>query len=247
MEQQIKKAIIPAAGLGKRFRPITVCIPKEMLPIGNKPIIHYVIEEAIESGITDIAVITSKGKTIIEDYIDAMNFDVNMCYIRQNVPKGLGDAILKANGFIDDEPFAVLLGDDIIKSKVPSIKQLIDIYSETKSTIIALENVVHKERIKKYATVHGEFLDTRTFDIQKIIEKPKFHEISRNLAVIGRYILLPEIFDYLKETKPGYGNEIQLTDAIRQLKKVYGYVIDGRRYDCGYPEGYTEGTRHFII
>jgi len=244
------KAIIPAAGLGKRFRPITLCIPKEMLPINNKPIIHYVIEEAIESGIDDISIITNKGKTIIEEYIDSINFKANICYIRQNVPRGLGDAILKAKNFIGKESFAILLGDDIIKSNTPGLKQLIDTYYETEKPTIALEAISNKENIKKYATVHGEFEDKRLFNIEKIIEKPKFHEITRNLGVIGRYVLTPDIFKYLEYTLPGYNDEIQLTDAIKELIKnngLYGYVIDGKRYDCGYPDGYRNAVLKSIF
>jgi UTP--glucose-1-phosphate uridylyltransferase len=256
----IKKAVIPAAGLGSRFYPITKCFPKEMLPLHTKPVIHYVIEEAINSGIEDIVIVTRKGKTVIEDYIDLIpEFNTrHIYYVRQPEPLGLGDAILQTEGFIDDDQFAVLLGDDIIEtnSKLPHIKELMNLVGTTTESIVSIEKMP-KDQISKYGVVefgnnylnYATSIDTtkppreiRYHSINSITEKPSKENVKSDYAVIGRYILVPEIFKYLKQSKPSVNNEIQLTDAFDRMIKdgwtTYGLELDGLRYDVGSPEGY---------
>lgn len=227
MRSQIKKAVIPAAGLGTRFYPITKCIPKEMLPIKNKPIIHYVIDEAIQSGITDIAIITRKGKTVIEDYIDEMNFEANFYYLRQKYPMGLGHAVLTAEGFIGEEDFAVLLGDDLLDNN-RDLQNMMKL-----NHCIAVESVVDPS---KYGVV--SIKDNKIIDI---IEKPKKNAPS-NYGVVGRYILPYKIFKYIKKQKTDENDEIQLTYAIRDMiREGYSfspYYLTGKRYDCGTPDSY---------
>ena len=237
----IRKAVIPAAGLGTRFLPVTKSMPKEMLPIIDKPIIQFAVEEAIISGIEDIIIITGRGKRAIEDYFDTspeleshlvqnkkyellrevkdISSLVDIHYIRQKEPRGLGDAVLKAEKHVGDEPFAVLLGDDIIKGDAPCIKQLMDVYQKYESSaVIAVEEVKNKN-VSKYGIIKGTEidLDKSVYRIEDIIEKPSLEEAPSNIGTVGRYILTPEIFSCIKATPPGKGNEIQLTDAIRNL------------------------------
>ena len=266
----IRKAVIPAAGLGTRFLPVTKSMPKEMLPIIDKPIIQFAVEEAIISGIEDIIIITGRGKRAIEDFFDTspeleshlsqnkkyellkevkdISSLVDIHYIRQKEPKGLGDAVLKAEKHVGDEPFAVLLGDDIIKGAVPCIKQLMDVYQkyESSSAVIAVEEV---KDVSKYGIIKIKGkeidLDNSVYRIEDIIEKPSLEEAPSNIGTVGRYILTPEIFDCIKETPLGKGNEIQLTDAIRLLikkekKEVYAYKFRGKRYDAGDKLGYVK-------
>ena len=268
----IKKAVIPAAGLGTRFLPVTKSMPKEMLPIIDKPIIQFVVEEAIVSGIEDIIIITGRGKRAIEDYFDTspeleshlsqnkkyellrevkdISSLVDIHYIRQKEPKGLGDAVLKAEKHIGNEPFAVLLGDDIIKGGIPCIKQLMDVYQKYEgcSAVIAVEEVKNKD-VSKYGIIKIKGkeidLDKSVYRIEDIIEKPSLEEAPSNIGTVGRYILTPEIFDCIKETPLGKGNEIQLTDAIRMLikkekKDVYAYKFRGKRHDAGDKQEYVK-------
>ncbi|MCK4732117.1 MAG: UTP--glucose-1-phosphate uridylyltransferase GalU [Methanophagales archaeon] len=261
----IRKAVIPAAGLGTRFLPATKSMPKEMLPIIDKPIIQFVVEEAIASGIDDIIIITGRGKRAIEDYFDtspelenhlvknekykllreikdiASLADIH--YIRQKEPNGLGDAVLKAEKHIGAEPFAVLLGDDIIKAKVPCIKQLMTLFDEyNQHAVIAVEEV-SAEKISDYGILKGREIADSVYRVEDIIEKPSLDEAPSNIGAVGRYILTPKIFECIRKTGQGKGNEIQLTDAIRLLKseeEVYGYVFEGTRYDAGDKAGYVK-------
>jgi len=261
----IKKAVIPAAGLGTRFLPATKSMPKEMLPIIDKPIIQFVVEEAIASGIDDIIIITGRGKRAIEDYFDTSPELENhlvknekyellreikdiaslaeIHYIRQKEPNGLGDAVLKAEKHIGAEPFAVLLGDDIIKAKVPCIKQLMTLFDEyNQHAVIAVEEV-SAEKISDYGILKGREIADSIYRVEDIIEKPSLDEAPSNIGAVGRYILTPKIFECIRKTGQGKGNEIQLTDAIRLLKSeeaVYGYAFEGTRYDAGDKAGYVK-------
>jgi len=267
----IRKAVIPAAGMGTRFLPATKSMPKEMLPIIDKPVIQFVVEEAILSGIEDIIIITGRGKRAIEDYFDTSpeleNYlrqnekyevlrEVNdissladIHYIRQKEPKGLGDAVLKAEKHVGDEPFAVLLGDDIIKAEISCITQLMNLFERDKKSVIAVEAVA-KEKIRDYGIIKGREVEKSVYLVEDIIEKPSLEEAPSNIGTVGRYILTPEIFDCIKETPPGKGNEIQLTDAIRMLIKeedVYGYAFTGKRYDAGGKIGYVKAIIDFAL
>jgi UTP--glucose-1-phosphate uridylyltransferase len=267
----IRKAVIPAAGLGTRFLPVTKSMPKEMLPIIDKPVIHYVVEEAVEAGIEDIIIITGRGKRAIEDYFDVVpelemqlksknRGDIlnrlkkisefpNIHYVRQKNPLGLGDAILNAEHHIGNEPFAVLLGDDIIRNRKSCTGQLITLYSRIKSSIISVE-LVPPEKVSSYGMVKGSEVEPNLLKIEDIIEKPALDKAPSNLGAVGRYIFIPEIFDCLKNTPPGVGNEIQLTDAIRLLLKdhpVYAYKFEGKRYDTGDKLGYIETIIDFAL
>jgi len=267
----IRKAVIPAAGMGTRFLPATKSMPKEMLPIIDKPVIQFVVEEAILSGIEDIIIITGRGKRAIEDYFDTSpeleNYlrqnekyevlrEVNdissladIHYIRQKEPKGLGDAVLKAEKHVGDEPFAVLLGDDIIKAESPCITQLMNLFERDKKSVIAVEAVA-REKIRDYGIIKGREIEKSVYLVEDIIEKPSLEEALSNIGTVGRYILTPEIFDCIKETPPGKGNEIQLTDAIRMLIKeedVYGYAFTGKRYDAGDKIGYVKAIIDFAL
>lgn len=251
------KAVIPAAGLGTRFLPATKAQPKEMLPVFNKPTIQYVVEEAVSAGIDDILIITGKGKRSIEDHFDrsfeleyflqnsgktenlmeieAISDMADIYYVRQKKQKGLGDAILCAKKHIDGDPFAVLLGDTITQSpnpQRPCIRQLMDTFYKYLSSTIAIERVPD-EKIERYGIIKGSEISDSVYKIEDMVEKPKLGEAPSNLAITGRYILVPEIFDYIENVKPGVGGEIQLTDAMRSLKEVYGYVFDGKIYDIG--------------
>jgi UTP--glucose-1-phosphate uridylyltransferase len=268
---KIRKAVIPAAGLGTRFLPVTKSMPKEMLPIIDKPVIHYVVEEAIDAGIEDIIIITGRGKRAIEDYFDAApELEMRLSsqhkeetlkrlkkitdfpgihYIRQKEPNGLGDAILKSEKHIGNEPFAVLLGDDIIANSDSCIGQLIPIFSRFHASVISIENVL-PEKVSSYGIIKGTAIEPDIFTIEDIIEKPSMELAPSNLGAVGRYIFVPEIFDCLNNTTPGVGNEIQLTDAIRLLLKkhpVYGYKFKGKRYDTGDKLGYIETIIDFAL
>lgn len=264
--KKVRKAVIPAAGLGTRFLPATKSTPKEMLPIVDKPTIQYIIEEALASGIEDILIITGRSKRAIEDHFDrsielelnleasgkndelAMVKDISeirIHYIRQKEPRGLGHAILCAKQFIGDEPFAVLLGDDVVDSDVPALKQLMNVYDDMGASVLGVQEVP-EEKVSAYGIVASQpTKNTRTFTVQNMVEKPKLEEAPSRLAVLGRYIITPEIFPILEETKPGRGNEIQLTDALQELAQIqpmYAYNFEGRRYDVGDKQGFLEAT-----
>lgn len=272
---EVKKAVIPAAGLGTRFLPATKSMPKEMLPVVDTPAIHFVIKEAIEAGIDDIVIITGRGKRAIEDYFDEspelemylekkgkkdlleivreVSSMVNLHYIRQKEPKGLPDAILKAEKHIGDEPFAVLLGDDIIKNEEPCIKQLINVFDILNFSVIAAQKI-SIEKISRYGSIKGRKLDVnmdnKVYLIEDIIEKPKPEEAPSNIASVGRYVFTPEIFDCIRETNPGINNELQIADSIKilmQFQKVYASEFKGRRYDIGDKLGYVEAIIDFAI
>ncbi|HMK53159.1 MAG TPA: UTP--glucose-1-phosphate uridylyltransferase GalU [Methanobacteriaceae archaeon] len=248
------KAVIPAAGLGTRFLPATKAQPKEMLPVFNKPTIQYVVEEAVASGIDDILIITGKGKRSIEDHFDRsfeLEFFLKSCgkidylveieaisdmadiyYVRQKEQKGLGDAILCAKKHVDGDPFAVLLGDTITQNSTPCTQNLIDIHEKYQSSAIAIESVP-REKIERYGIIKGQEVEKSVYHIEDMVEKPSLNEAPSDLAITGRYILQPEIFDHLEHVPPGVGGEIQLTDAMRLLENIYGYVFPGRIYDIG--------------
>ena len=270
-KRMITKAVIPAAGLGTRFLPVTKSMPKEMLPIIDKPIIHIVVEEAIAAGIEDIIFITGRGKRAIEDYFDTspeleshlfrnekyellkevkdISSLADIHYIRQKEPKGLGDAVLKAEKHVGNEPFAVLLGDDIIKGTVPCIKQLMNMFEKYNNTIIGVEEVP-KEMVSSYGMIKGNIIDGSLYSVEDIIEKPSVEETPSTIGTVGRYVFVPEIFDCLKKTKRGVGDEIQLTDAIRMLiekEEVYAYTFKGKRYDAGDKQGYVKAIVDFAL
>lgn len=267
---KVRKAIIPAAGLGTRFLPATKAMPKEMLPIVDKPTIQYIVEEAVESGIEDIIIVTGKGKRAIEDHFDnsfeleqnlfeKQKFDlltevqksskVDIHYIRQKEPKGLGHAIWCARKFIGNEPFAVLLGDDIVRADQPCLKQMMDQYECRYSSIIGVKHV-SDEDVSRYGIVDGNEIEERLFSINHLVEKPKKEEAPSNLAIMGRYILTPRIFDILNNQKPGAGGEIQLTDAIAELNRiesVYAYEFEGKRFDVGEKLGFIQTTIDYAL
>lgn len=265
---KVRKAIIPAAGLGTRFLPATKAQPKEMLPIVDKPTIQYIVEEAIESGIEDIIIISGRGKRAIEDHFDTsyeleatleknnklemlemvreISNIANIHYIRQKEPKGLGHAIYCANRFIGNEPFAVLLGDDIVVSETPCIRQLMDVYEQYDGSIVGVHEVP-LEDVSKYGIIEPKEngLDGNVQRIKSLVEKPSIEEAPSNLAIMGRYILTPDIFDILETLPPGKNNEIQLTDAIEILnerEQVYAYNFEGDRYDVGDKLGFIQAT-----
>ncbi|OAS85128.1 UTP--glucose-1-phosphate uridylyltransferase GalU [Metabacillus litoralis] len=263
---KVRKAIIPAAGLGTRFLPATKAMPKEMLPIVDKPTIQYIIEEAVESGIEDIIIVTGKGKRAIEDHFDH-SFElehtlmekgkiellnevqkasklVDIHYIRQKEPRGLGHAIWCARKFIGNEPFAVLLGDDIVRAEKPCLKQMIEQYERYNASIIGVQHVKDEE-VSRYGIVDGFEIGERFYNVSNLVEKPKQEEAPSNLAIMGRYILSPKIFNLLAEQKPGAGGEIQLTDAIaalNELEAIYAYNFEGKRYDVGEKMGFIQTT-----
>lgn len=261
---KVKKAVIPAAGLGTRFLPATKAIAKEMLPIVDKPTIQFIVEEALASGIEDILIVTGKGKRPIEDHFDANielettlreknkkellklveeTTDVNLHFIRQSHPKGLGHAVLQAKAFVGNEPFVVMLGDDIMEDKVPLSKQLMNDYDKTHASTIAVMKVPHEET-SKYGIINPEIEVTKgLYNVNNFVEKPKPEEAPSDLAIIGRYLLTPEIFKILETQQPGAGNEIQLTDAIDTLNKtqrVFAREFKGERYDVGDKFGFMK-------
>lgn len=268
---KVRKAIIPAAGLGTRFLPATKAQPKEMLPIVDKPTIQYIIEEAVASGIEEILIITGRNKKCIEDHFDKsveleMELEKNhkedllelvrgisdiadIHYIRQKEPKGLGHAILCAKAFVGNEPFAVLLGDDVVDSEVPCLKQLMDCYKEYKTSILGVQTVNEKD-VNKYGIVDGIHIEDRVYKVKKLVEKPAVEEAPSNVAILGRYIITPQIFDVLANTEPGKGGEIQLTDALETLienEAMYAYNFEGRRYDVGDKLGFLQATVEFAL
>ena len=270
--QKVTKAVIPAAGLGTRFLPATKACPKEMLPIVDKPTIQYIIEEALASGIKDILIITGHNKRSIEDHFDynpelELNLrehgkdelltmvkeigDINLHYIRQKEPKGLGHAILCAKSFVGDEPFAVLLGDDVVyNEEKPCLQQLLDVYDATGASVLGCQTVP-QEKVSSYGIVASEASeDARIFMVHDRVEKPAVEEAPSRLAVLGRYVITPEIFAILEQTAPGRGGEIQLTDALKVLAKeqaMYAYDFVGRRYDVGDKQGYLEATVEYAL
>lgn len=271
MKKTVKKAIIPAAGLGTRFLPATKSQPKEMLPIVDKPTLQYIIEEAINSGIEEILIITGRNKKSIEDHFDKsvelelelqqkgktemlemvqeISNMVNIHYIRQKEPKGLGHAIHCAKSFIGDEPFAVLLGDDIVDSDTPCLKQLIDAYDEYKTSILGVQEVA-KEDTDKYGILDCKYIEDRVYKVKDMVEKPSVEEAPSNVAILGRYIITPAIFEILENQAPGKGGEIQLTDALKTLathEAIYAYNFEGRRYDVGDKLGFLEATIDFAL
>lgn len=257
MKKKVKKAVIPAAGLGTRFLPATKAMAKEMLPIVDKPTIQFIVEEALASGIEDILIVTGKAKRPIEDHFDSnveleMNLkskgktallklveettDVNLHFIRQSHPKGLGHAVLQARAFVGDEPFVVMLGDDLMSDEVPLTKQLIDDYESTHASTIAVMQVPHEDT-GKYGIINPERkVSDHLYNVHSFVEKPAPEEAPSDLAIIGRYLLTPQIFDILEKQAPGAGGEIQLTDAIDTLNKtqrVFAHQFLGKRYDVG--------------
>lgn len=275
MKMNVHKAVIPAAGLGTRFLPATKAMAKEMLPIVDKPTIQFIVEEAQASGIDDILIITGKGKRPIEDHFDSVpeleqnlikkqkdemlkvvqettNMKVNLFFIRQSHPNGLGDAVRLAKSFIANEPFVVMLGDDLMEDKVPLTKQLINDYEKTHASTLAVKRVPHDE-VSKYGVIDPEAEEfPGLYNVRQFVEKPAADKAPSDLAIIGRYLLTPEIFDILENQKPGAGGEIQLTDAIDELNKiqrVFAHEFKGNRYDVGNKFGYVQtniefGLRH---
>ncbi|WP_195467395.1 UTP--glucose-1-phosphate uridylyltransferase GalU [Clostridium sp. D43t1_170807_H7] len=272
MEKKIRKAIIPAAGLGTRFLPATKAQPKEMLPIVDKPTLQYIIEECVQSGIEEILIITGRNKKSIEDHFDRsveleMELEkagkqemlemvreisdmVNVHFIRQKQPRGLGHAILCAKTFVGDEPFAVLLGDDVVyNDQKPCLKQLIDCYGEYKTSVLGVQTVDPQE-VNKYGIVGGLHIEDRVYKVKELVEKPSVEESPSNVAILGRYIITPKIFEILENTAPGKGNEIQLTDALLKLiehEAMYAYNFEGRRYDVGDKLGFLEATVEYAL
>ncbi|MBA2877145.1 UTP--glucose-1-phosphate uridylyltransferase [Anoxybacillus kamchatkensis] len=268
--KKVRKAIIPAAGLGTRFLPATKAMPKEMLPIVDKPTIQYIVEEAIDSGIEDIIIVTGKGKRAIEDHFDyAVELEYNLKekgkwdllekvkepskvdihYIRQKEPKGLGHAVWCARKFIGDEPFAVLLGDDIVQSETPCLKQLIDQFEKTGFSIIGVKSVPDHET-SRYGIIDPLQKQGNLYEVRQFVEKPPKGMAPSNLAIMGRYILTPQIFELLEQQEVGAGGEIQLTDAIQKLnemQKVYAYEFEGKRYDVGEKLGFIQTTIEFAL
>lgn len=268
---KVRKAIIPAAGLGTRFLPATKAMPKEMLPIVDKPTIQYIVEEAVQSGIEDIIIVTGKNKRAIEDHFDhAYELEQNLLekekyelleevqrtsamadihYIRQKEPRGLGHAVWCARKFIGDEPFAVLLGDDIVDANVPCIKQLIDQYEHVGSSIVGVQQV-KEEETQRYGIIDPLSRDGRLIQVNRFVEKPTLGQAPSNYAIMGRYILTPEIFYYLDKQEIGAGGEIQLTDAIQKVneeQRVFAYEFEGQRYDVGEKLGFVLTTLDFAL
>ncbi len=269
--KKVTKAIIPAAGLGTRFLPATKAQPKEMLPIVDKPTIQYIVEEAIDSGIEDIMIITGRNKRAIEDHFDkSYELEVelekaqktellelvrdisnlaNIHYIRQKEAKGLGHAIYCAKSFIANEPFAVLLGDDIVHTEKPCLKQMIEVFNKYQTSVLGVQTV-SPDDISKYGCVDCNMVEDRVYKVNGLVEKPKKEEAPSNVAILGRYIITPEIFDALENTKPGAGGEIQLTDALVRLSRtqaMYAYDFVGRRYDVGDKLGFLQATVEYAL
>ncbi len=271
MVSKVRKAVFPAAGLGTRFLPATKALPKEMLPLVDKPLIQYGVEEAIQSGISNITIVTGRGKTAIEDHFDvsfeledllerkkkiellrqvrAISDMIDVSYVRQKEALGLGHAVLRAKELVGNEAFAVVLSDDVIDGETPCLRQLLDIHEFFGATVVALMEVP-KEQISAYGVVDADPVDhqgakDRLFRIRSMVEKPKAEEAPSNLAIIGRYILVPEIFKSLETIEPGAGGEIQLTDGLKHLlrsRPVYGYRFEGRRFDAGDKLGFLQAT-----
>ena len=272
MSKKIRKAIIPAAGLGTRFLPATKAQPKEMLPIVDKPTIQYIIEEEVASGIEEILIVKGRSKKCIEDHFDKsveleleleksgkeqmlkmvreISDMVDIHFIRQKEPRGLGHAISCAKTFVGNEPFAVLLGDDIVYNEGrPCLKQLIDCYDEYKTSVLGVQTVEAKD-VNKYGIVNGIHIEDRVYKVKGLVEKPPVEEAPSNVAILGRYIITPQIFKILEETKPGKGGEIQLTDALLKLideEAMYAYDFEGTRYDVGDKLGFLKATVEYAL
>jgi UTP--glucose-1-phosphate uridylyltransferase len=275
MISKVRKAVFPAAGLGTRFLPATKAQPKEMLPLVDKPLIQYGVEEAIHSGIQNIVIVTGRGKTAIEDHFD-VSFEleqllesrnkkdllasvrgisdmINVAYVRQKEALGLGHAVLRSRELVGPEPFAVVLSDDVIDSDVPCIRQLLDVYEFYGASVVALMEVP-KDSISAYGVVDADPIShksgDRLFRIRNMVEKPKPEDAPSNLAIIGRYVLTPDIFESIESVEPGKGGEIQLTDSLRHLlrnRPVYGYRFEGTRYDAGDKLGFLKATVEFAL
>jgi len=271
MVPRVHKAVFPAAGLGTRFLPATKAQPKEMLPLVDKPLIQYGVEEAIQSGISNIIIVTGRGKSAIEDHFD-VSFElehvlevrgkrdlleavrgisemINVAYVRQKEALGLGHAILTAKNLVDNEPFAVILGDDIISSKTPCLKQLIGVYNKYKCSVLAV-NQVPREAVHNYGIVKTRPIEPQVSQVLDLLEKPTLRQAPSNLAIIGRYILTPEIFDALERTQMDKSGELQLTNAIKllsELQAVYAYEFEGKRYDAGDKLGFLKATVEFAL
>jgi UTP--glucose-1-phosphate uridylyltransferase len=272
-QKKVRKAVFPAAGLGTRFLPATKSIPKEMLPLVDKPLIQYGVEEALAAGIDEIIIITSRGKSAIEDHFDisfeleqnlesrgktqllelARNVSnmVQVAYVRQKQALGLGHAVLQARDLVGDEPFAVILPDDIIDAAVPCLKQMTDVFDQTQSSILATQ-VVEGPAISSYGVLDCEPVkgNTRLHDVKGLVEKPKLEDAPSKNAVIGRYVLTPRVFELLERIPKGAGGELQLTDGIKGLlefEKVYGYTFEGKRYDAGDKAGMLQATVDFAL
>ena len=273
MNKQVRKAVFPAGGLGTRFLPATKVIPKEMLALVDKPIIQYGVEEAIASGIEHIIIVTGRGKGSIEDHFDH-SFELNatlerkgkhellavsrgvsslahVSYVRQKEPLGLGHAVLCAKELVGDEPFAIILPDDVIDAKVPCLKQIVDVFNERGGSVLATETV-EGEAISLYGVLAGseDLGNRRIFNCTGMVEKPKFADAPSKQAIVGRYVLTPRIFELLEKTTPGAGGEIQLTDGIKALlkeEKVFGYTFEGKRYDAGDKFGMLQATVEFAL
>lgn len=268
---RIRKAVFPAAGWGTRFLPATKAQPKEMLPIVDKPTIQYVVEEAVASGIEDIIIVTGRGKNAIEDHFDRSlelelilerkgKYDllevvqrisdlISFSYVRQKEPLGLGHAILVTRDLVGEKPFAVLLGDDIVDSKIPCLKQLMAVYERYRCSVIGVERVAVEEA-SSYGIIEAKKVEDRVYQIVDMVEKPTPEEAPSDLAIIGRYILTPEIFSILEKTPPDKGGEIQLTDALRRLLKhqaIYAVEFEGKRYDAGSKLGFLKATVEYAL
>jgi UTP--glucose-1-phosphate uridylyltransferase len=276
MKMRVRKAVFPAAGLGTRFLPATKAQPKEMLPLVDKPIIQYGVEEALAAGCDQIIIITGRGKTAIEDHFDVsyelekmleergktellsivrqISDMIHVAYVRQKEAMGLGHAVLMARELVGNEPFAVLLADDVIDAKKPCLRQMMDVFEESQCSIIATQEV-NGPAISSYGVldaqkIEGRF-DGRAFDVRSLVEKPKQEDAPSNLAIIGRYILTPTIFETLERTPLGAGGELQLTDGLRGLltagEKIYGYTFEGKRHDAGDKLGFLKATVEFAL
>jgi len=273
--KKVCKAVFPAAGLGTRFLPATKALPKEMMPLVDKPIIQYGVEEALASGCDQIIIVTGRGKTAIEDHFDVsyelekmleergktdllavvrrISDMIHIAYVRQKEALGLGHAVLMSRELVGDEPFAVILADDIIDAEVPCLKQMIEVYNETGCSVLATQ-VVEGKAISSYGVLDAKPVpgkwNGRLFEVQNLVEKPKFEDAPSNLAIIGRYILTPAIFEMLESTSLGAGGELQLTDGLRELlkkEKIYGYTFEGKRYDTGDKLGFLKATVEFAL
>lgn len=262
---KVRKAVIPAAGFGTRMLPASKSIPKEMLPIFDKPTIQYIVEEVASAGIEDVLLILSKDKGSVADHFDSyteleeimrkkdpemyeqLKCISNLCnvhFVRQKTKRGLGDAITYAQSFVGHEPFAVLLGDDIVHHDTSCISQLIDVFNEHQCSVVGVQEVP-KEDVDKYGIVDGKLIEDRLYEVKNLVEKPKPHEATTNVAILGRYIITPEIFKILKGTEKGHGGEVQLTDGLNTLvksQKMLAYNFEGRRYDVGNKKGYFEAN-----
>lgn len=271
LSMKVRKAIIPAAGLGTRFLPATKAQPKEMLPIVDKPTIQFIVEEAINSGIENIIIVTGRNKRAIEDHFDKsyeleeelkkkeqtellslvqdITNLVDIHYIRQKEPLGLGHAIYRAKSFIGNEPFAVLLGDDIVDNDIPCLKQLVNVYEKYQTSVLGVQPVP-EEDISKYGIIGGTCIENRIHKVDRLLEKPEIEQAPSNIAILGRYIISPSIFEYLENAKPGKGREIQLTDALCEMLKkedIYAYEFEGNRYDVGNKLGFLQATIEFAL